>query len=489
MKRTFATAASLWFALLSLSALAHGGPRPLIVDTDLATDDVRALAFLLACPSVRVEAVVTSGEGRTPETSALRLLQILKHLNRPDLPVGTGTPADAPAPPWRAVVDSLAWSSLAPVREESFEPAAAVLRRTLSASGHGMVYLCLGPATNLAALLRDEPRLTHRIEEVWFYGSAPESGEACWNRDADPESARTLFGSGLPVLSVRLGEADTFPLDEEVFSRLGCSQAPAARLLSALFDSPEAREKIREKHFLAWDEAVALCASSPGLATFEPVKGTPVQVLARWNRQAGRALLLDVLEGGGGRPLPETPPVVLAAFPSAPDQFRADVRDSVSRIVSRHGGEEWRAALLTNELHGHLGTFSLVGVKMGIRARERLGAALDEVEVLSFAGSEPPLSCLNDGLQASTGATVGRGTIRVEGAGGPRAEAEFVRGPERLRLRLKDSVRRRIEEDIRAAVEQCGNLTPEYFREIRRLSIRHWEEMDRAEIFEEVPAK
>jgi len=193
---------------------------------------------------------------------------------------------------------------------------------------------------------------------------------------------------------------------------------------------------------------------------------------------------MTVVVTGG---LPVTVPVGLSAFPTSPDQFRPDLQGSVRRILARHGGEEWRAAVLTNEFHGHLGTYSLVGVKMGIHARERLGAALDDLEVLSFAGDAPPLSCMNDGLQVSTGATVGRGTIQVDRKGGTRPEAEFVRGGDRLRLRLKDTVRRRIESDIRQALERFGNQTPEYFREIRRLSILHWEELDRDEIFEEVP--
>ena len=34
------------------------------------------------------------------------------------------------------------------------------------------------------------------------------------------------------------------------------------------------------------------------------------------------------------------------------------------------------------------------------------------------------------------------------------------------------------------AVRRFGNLTPEYFEEIRRLSIRYWLTLERGEIFE-----
>ena len=42
-----------------------------------------------------------------------------------------------------------------------------------------------------------------------------------------------------------------------------------------------------------------------------------------------------------------------------------------------------------------------------------------------------------------------------------------------------------VEQDVAAAAEQFGNLTPEYFGEVRRLSIRYWLTLDRREIFDE----
>jgi pyrimidine-specific ribonucleoside hydrolase len=176
---------------------------------------------------------------------------------------------------------------------------------------------------------------------------------------------------------------------------------------------------------------------------------------------------------------------VLSRFPIEPSELRQDVARVADDILKRHGAEEWKAALLTNELHRHLGIYSLVGVKMGIRARELLDASLDDLRVESHAGLRPPMSCLTDGLQVATGATLGRGTIRIE-ANDPAPEAIFTKGKLRTQLVLKDEVRSRIRFDVGTAVDQFGNLTPEYFDEIRRLSIDYWLKLDRREIFEEV---
>jgi len=156
----------------------------------------------------------------------------------------------------------------------------------------------------------------------------------------------------------------------------------------------------------------------------------------------------------------------------------------ITEIIARHGQEEFKATLLTNELHRHLGTYSILGAKMGIRAREILGADLDTLKVESWASLTPPLSCMNDGLQVATGASLGRGAIRVpEGASNP--AAVFHYGSKKLTLRLKDDIFQRLRAEQEALVKRFGGMGPEYFREVRAASLKHWLEFDRREIFVE----
>jgi pyrimidine-specific ribonucleoside hydrolase len=123
---------------------------------------------------------------------------------------------------------------------------------------------------------------------------------------------------------------------------------------------------------------------------------------------------------------------------------------------------------------------------MGIRARELLGASLDELSVESFAGLQPPLSCFNDGLQVATGASLGRGTINVTTTGAGRCEAVFQHGQQQVRLRLKPEIADRLTKEIAALVKQHGGVTPKYFSAVRQQSLHHWQELDRSQIFEEV---
>jgi len=73
--------------------------------------------------------------------------------------------------------------------------------------------------------------------------------------------------------------------------------------------------------------------------------------------------------------------------------------------------EDW--VLLGTKLHGGFGSYIALGVHIGLDARERLGAPPRSYDVTLQNGKAAPCACLADGLQLSTGATPGRGSLRV----------------------------------------------------------------------------
>lgn len=171
-------------------------------------------------------------------------------------------------------------------------------------------------------------------------------------------------------------------------------------------------------------------------------------------------------------------------FPSDPSFFHDELRPYVSDIVNKHGLEEWKAVVLTNELHHHMGLWSIVGAKMGIRAREILNAPFDKVEVVSSAGSKPPYSCLNDGLQVSTGASLGRGTIKVVNAGQPSVNFTYVE--KKLTMKAKEEIVKEIDKVIKDCSDRYIFQSPRYFQELDKISIEYWLKWERSGIFDEI---
>lgn len=175
---------------------------------------------------------------------------------------------------------------------------------------------------------------------------------------------------------------------------------------------------------------------------------------------------------------------VLKQIPTDTSLYLPDIQKYVAEIISRYGKEEWQAAVLANEMHRHLGVVATIGVKMGIRAREYFGAGLDELYVVSHAGLNPPVSCMNDGLQVSTGATLGHGLIEADSTGFPKPEAIFIYMGQKLKITLKEEYRRKMLSELREATLLYGLNSDTYWEYVRQLAIKYWLLWDRNEIFE-----
>jgi pyrimidine-specific ribonucleoside hydrolase len=494
------------FLLLNTGALAHEEQTPVIVDTDMGTDDVRALALMLSSPHLKVKAIVTADGASSPDAGIRNLRCILSFLGQGEIPVAAGATLAAPPPPWREISEALGWAKLpdsgdsgCPAANEAASVpqrpaghtqgagsgAAALILKTLTESDQKVSYIAIGPLTNLAEALQMDPSARSRISGIFYYGTPPDEPEPDRNTSRDIRAARAVFASGVPLYAVRLQDERLLTFDSALLEEIRKLDSPASRLISLLYEDERVKKLLLQNHFKAWDETVALYVDDPQLGTFETVGGgSPVFQLSKWEKGAARAEYIEILSRSDNQQLVPRIPVVFEAYPTDPALFQKDLRPFVSRIIALHGIEEWKAAVLTNELHRHLGIYSVLGAKMGILAREILNASLDELTVESHAGLKPPFSCLNDGLQVATGASLGRGTITVPETRNPAVEAVFVKGDKKLRLWLKDSVQDRITSDIQRAIRRYGDLTPEYFKEVRRLSFEYWGEMKRGEIFE-----
>jgi formylmethanofuran dehydrogenase subunit E/predicted RNA-binding protein len=91
------------------------------------------------------------------------------------------------------------------------------------------------------------------------------------------------------------------------------------------------------------------------------------------------------------------------------------------------------------EFHGHLGPFLVFGVRAGVLAAQRLGfEGHFDVRVRAFTGTETPVSCVIDGLQVSTGATLGKGNVQVHPIRNGRPGMVFESGDRSLEVTLTD---------------------------------------------------
>jgi pyrimidine-specific ribonucleoside hydrolase len=175
---------------------------------------------------------------------------------------------------------------------------------------------------------------------------------------------------------------------------------------------------------------------------------------------------------------------VFNRFPAQHEVFNYDVRPIIDSAIARYGSDEWKANVMTDEFHGHLGVYSIVGAKMGIKAREFFGVGADMLEVISYAGSKPPYSCLNDGIQVSTGATLGMGTIHLATRGKTLPSAVFSYKNRSVRISLKKEYLDQVDADIKEGIMKFGLMDDGYWKLIRHNALKYWVEWDRNKIFD-----
>ncbi len=128
--------------------------------------------------------------------------------------------------------------------------------------------------------------------------------------------------------------------------------------------------------------------------------------------------------------------------------------------------------------------YSIVGAKMGIKARELFGVGADLLEVTSYAGTKPPYSCLNDGIQVSTGATLGMGTIHLSKHSKTKPSAIFSFKGRSIRISLKKEYLEQVDADIKEGIMKFGLMDDGYWKLIRHNALKYWVEWDRNKIFD-----
>jgi pyrimidine-specific ribonucleoside hydrolase len=302
-----------------------------------------------------------------------------------------------------------------------------------------------------------------------------------FNYDCDTGNADIVFKTGVRIDVISNLKKPQAYFDTSLFKVCQNPENKLARLFYDVHSQSPVLEKLKENHFRLCDELVSLYITNPELFDINTMM---TKVNIRYNQDYNavsiREAITDMIKGTY---IAERN-VVFNRFPDSREMFDYDVREIMDSAIARYGYEEWKANVMTDEFHGHLGVFSIVGAKMGIRAREYFDAGPDMLKVVSFAGSEPPYSCLNDGIQVSTGATLGMGTIRLAPDSIYRPSAIFTYKDRSIIITLNKKYLDQVDADINEGIVKFGLMDDGYWKLIRRNALKYWVEWDRNKIFD-----
>lgn len=190
-------------------------PRKIIIDTDPGQDDAVAILLALASPELEVLGI-TAVAGNVPLPLTARNARIVCELaGRTDIRVFAGCDrpmnrelVTAEYVHGKSGLDGIALPE--PTRPLAEGHAVDFLIQTLRDEPEGTVTLCpIGPLTNIATAFQRAPEIVPRVAEIVLMGGAYfEVGNvtpaAEFNIYVDPEAARIVFGSGVPLVVMPL---------------------------------------------------------------------------------------------------------------------------------------------------------------------------------------------------------------------------------------------------------------------------------------------
>jgi pyrimidine-specific ribonucleoside hydrolase len=464
----------LFFTLLiNISLFSHPWKPAhyVIIDTDGGIDDIRAINLLLASPNVRVLAITTSSGALSADNAWVKVRSLLNSCFHEGLPVGINRETGFRSPDFPAALQTK-WGDETGIITDKAQKAIDLIRQILSVERTKISFICLGGMSTANRAMNEIPDFRQHVKEILWSGDGIKDTKG-FNYNIDKEASLKILNGDIPVRVVRKpGSGDFY--DDSIISGINSINTVYARKISGFFSS--ATGKNHKFSYAGNDDMVPLYLHYPELfTTFNDGRNidcSPENI----SQLRGKALIM--LRG-------ETVAKnqVIKSLPVDSSFYFADVQRDVSEIIERYGMDEWTSGVIANELHRHLGVFAIIGVKMGIRAREYFATGVDEFKVTSFAGSVPPLSCMNDGVQVSTGATPGHGLLTVSNDTITKPVAEFTYLNHRIRLTLKPEIATKISSELKEINFVYGLDSNIYWELVRKNSIKYWRSLDRHDIF------
>ncbi|QUH00439.1 nucleoside hydrolase [Saccharopolyspora erythraea] len=181
---------------------------PVVLDCDPGHDDAIAILLAGASDALDLRAVTTVGGNQSLEKITLNACRVLTVAGLAEVPLAAGA-AKPLTRPLRVAADVHGESGLdgpewpEPTARPLELGAVELLRRTIIESAEPVALIATGPLTNVATLLLAHPEVAGRIREISWMGGSAGRGNVTplveFNASTDPEAARIVFGSGLPL--------------------------------------------------------------------------------------------------------------------------------------------------------------------------------------------------------------------------------------------------------------------------------------------------
>jgi len=366
MKRRFFLLILILLYFSSVFALSSQVKNQIIIDTDAAADDLRAICLLLACDEVEVIAITTSDGVLDPENGLKKVRALLRSFGHEGIPTASGEISQSDPLPWRKFNQKLNWGDESLIEMSGKKSAFELIISSIEIEEKPVTVICLGSMANLAEAFRLKPGVKKEVERIIWYNDNlhPNSGT---NYELDKKAADYILSEDITVNVVNNLNGKEIMFTEELLRSIENIKTPYAKKIVKSHLQEEVLKLIKIGHLGLWDDLAALYLLRPELFEKRIIEGHP-------NHSISRVLKTDKIEEEIIEILScdiEDISVTFKKFPDEPRLFREDINQFMNQIIERHGRKEWKIVVLTNEFHDHLGIYSVIGAKMGLGYSEK----------------------------------------------------------------------------------------------------------------------
>ena len=189
-------------------------PKRILIDADPGIDDSCAILLALASPEISLEGISIVHGNCSLEQGTINGLSVLELGNARQIPLSKGCEIPLVQPSLLAPEThgntGLGYAKLpGPQSKPIARHACDFLIERILASPGEITLVAIGPLTNIALAVRQEPRLVHSIRELIIMGGAMRhegntTALAEFNTYVDPHAAHIVYHSGMPITLVPL---------------------------------------------------------------------------------------------------------------------------------------------------------------------------------------------------------------------------------------------------------------------------------------------
>ena len=183
--------------------------KRIILDTDPGIDDSLAILLALASPEISLEGLSVVHGNSSTQQGTINALSVLELAKASHIPVYQGCDLPLVQPsllaPETHGEQGIGYAKLsAPLGQPKVQKGSDYLIEKIMSSPGEITLVAIGPLTNIALAIRQEPRIVENVKEVFVMGGAiRHEGNttplAEFNTYVDPHAAHIVFHSGMPI--------------------------------------------------------------------------------------------------------------------------------------------------------------------------------------------------------------------------------------------------------------------------------------------------